>query len=262
MEFLKKNYEKILLGFVLAGLIAVLALMLFYISWDKDEMDQTRKDLINPQVKALPALDLSMQSNVVAQLQNFVNLDLENDHKLFNPLEWQRGLDGVPIKAVTATGLKVVVVTGITPLYLNITFDSVFTNSSGATYAVGVEKQADPIPLKRRKQMYYVSAAEKPKDSFVLAEVKGAPENPDSLSLKLLDTGEVISISRSKPYHRVDGYLADFRYDPEKRVFTARRVGDKVSFGGGDYVVFEIKQNELILSDQSNQKKTPLPYKP
>jgi len=96
----------------------------------------------------------------------------------------------------------------------------------------------------------------------VLAEVKGAPENPDSLSLKLLDTGEVISIVRNKPYHRVDGYLADFRYDPEKRVFTARRIGDKVSFGGGDYVVFEINQNGLILSDQSNQKKTSLPYKP
>jgi len=262
MEFLKKNYEKILLGFVLAGLIAVLALMLFYISWDKDEMDQTRKDLINPQVKALPALDLSMQSNVVAQLQNFVNLDLENDHKLFNPLEWQRAMDGSLIKAATATGLKVVVVTGITPLYMNITFDQVMPNSSGALYVVGVEKQADPIPAKRRKQQYYISAVEKPKDTFVLAEVKGAPENPDSLSLKLLDTGEVITVSRDKPYHRVDGYLADFRYDPEKRVFTARRVGDKASFGGGDYVVFEIKQNELVLSDQSNQKKTPLPYKP
>jgi len=262
MEFLKKNYEKILLGFVLTGLIAVLAVMLFYISWDKAEMDQTREGLVHPSVKALPVLDMTTQSNVVAQLQNFVNLDLENDHKLFNPLEWQRGLDGMPIKAVTSIGLKVVVVTGITPLYMNITFDSVITNSSGALYVVGVEKQADPVLVKRRKQMYYVSVTEKPRDTFVLAEVKGAPENPDSLSLKLLDTGEVISISRNKPYHRVDGYLADFRYDPEKRVFTARRVGDKVSFGGGDYIVFEINQNGLILSDQSNQKKTSLPYKP
>lgn len=262
MEFLKKNYEKILLGFVLAGLIAVLAVMLFYISWDKDEMDKTREGLVHPSVKALPPLDLTLQSNVVAQLQNFSNLDLENDHKLFNPLEWQRALDGSLIKAATATGLKVVAVTGITPLYMNITFESVITNTSGALYVVGVEKQADPVPMKRRKQMYYVSVTEKPRDTFVLAEVKGAPENPDSLSLKLLDTGEVISIARNKPYHRVDGYLADFRYDPEKRVFTARRVGDKVSFGGGDYVVFEINPNGLILSDQSNQKKTSLPYKP
>jgi len=45
-------------------------------------------------------------------------------------------------------------------------------------------------------------------------------------------------------------------------VFTARRKNDKVSFGGGDYAVFDVNQNELILSDQSNQKKTSLPYKP
>ncbi len=56
--------------------------------------------------------------------------------------------------------------------------------------------------------------------------------------------------------------MADFRYDPEKKVFRDRRVGDKVSFGGTDYVVVEVNQNELILSDQSNQKKTSLPFAP
>ncbi len=35
MEFLKKHYEKILLGVVLAGLIGVLVFMMFYIAADK-----------------------------------------------------------------------------------------------------------------------------------------------------------------------------------------------------------------------------------
>ena len=35
MQFLKKHYEKILLGIVLAGLIGVLVFMLFYIAADK-----------------------------------------------------------------------------------------------------------------------------------------------------------------------------------------------------------------------------------
>ena len=262
MQFLKNNYEKLLLGLVLAGLIGVLALMMFYISGDKAEMEQTRKELVNPPVKPLPALDLATQSNVVARLQTSVNLELEANHKLFNPLEWQLGLDGHLIKAVTKTGLKVVVVSKITPLYLNITFDSVITNTTGALYVIGVERQAAPLPYKRRKQPYYISLGDKPNDTFALVEVKGVPENPDSLSLKLLDTGDVVSVLRTKPFSRVDGYLADFRYDPEKKVFNARRKNDKVSFGGGDYTVFDVNQNEVILSDQSNQKKTSLPYKP
>ena len=80
--------------------------------------------------------------------------------------------------------------------------------------------------------------------------------------LKLVDSGELVPISRDKPYRRVDARTADFNYDPEKKTFRARRIGDPVSFGGVDYVVSEVNQNELILSDQSNQKKTSLPFAP
>jgi len=93
-------------------------------------------------------------------------------------------------------------------------------------------------------------------------DVKGAAENPDAFILKLLDTGEMVTLLPNKPFRRVDAYSADFRYDPEKRAFRGRRVGDKISFGGADYVVVEVNQNELILSDQSNGKKTTLPFAP
>jgi hypothetical protein len=56
-NFLKKHYEKILLGLVLAGLIGVLVFMLFYIAADRDVdgSDKTSKGLIfNPPAKALP----------------------------------------------------------------------------------------------------------------------------------------------------------------------------------------------------------------
>ena len=80
--------------------------------------------------------------------------------------------------------------------------------------------------------------------------------------LKLADMDEPITISKDKPYRHVDAYSADFRYDPERKVFHGKRAGDKVSFGGEDYVVVDVNQNELILSDQSNQKKTSLPFVP
>jgi hypothetical protein len=264
MDFLKKHYEKIVLGIVLAGLVGALVFLPFYIGSETQKMTDLRDTLINPPVKALTNLDLTVQSNAVARLQSAYNLDFENGNKLFNPVEWQKGLDGEPIKIHTGNeiGIKAVVVTNITPLYLVLTLDSVTTNELGARYVIGVEKQAEKSPAKRHKQQRYISLGDKPNDTFTLVNVKGAPESPDALVVKLADTGETVTVAKDKPYRRVDAYAADFRYDPEKRIFHSRRAGDKISFNGTDYLVADVNQNELILSDQSNQKKTSLPFSP
>jgi len=95
-----------------------------------------------------------------------------------------------------------------------------------------------------------------------LIEVKGAAESPDALLIKILDTGETATVTREKPFRRVDAYVADLRYDPEKLVFRGCRIGSKVSFGGALYLVADINQKALVLVDQSNQKKTALPIAP
>jgi hypothetical protein len=264
MEFIKKHYEKILLGLVLAGLIGALVFMLFYIGADKQAMDERANGYINnPKVKALTNLDLSVQAGVMARLKSPYTLDFETTNKLFNPMEWQKKQDGSLIKVGKSNvGVASVIVASITPLYLILSLDAVTTNELGARYTIGVENQAAPMLAKRHHQQRFISAGEKPNDTFALVEVKGVPENPDSLVLKLTDSGGLAAISNGKPYRRVDAYTADFRYDLEKKVFRARRIGDKVSFGGTDYLVVEVNQNELILSDQSNQKKTSLPFAP
>jgi hypothetical protein len=261
MDFLKKHYEKVLLGLMLAGLIGVLVFMIFYIAADTTDMENKRTSLINPPVKALTNLDMTLQDSAILRLKSAYNLDLETTNKLLNPMEWQRALDNTLIPA-KITGLHVAVVTNILPLFLVISNVSSQTNELGARYVISVERQAAPTPAKRRPTSHFVSVNDKPNDAFALLQVKGPPENPDALVLKLADSGEVVTISHDKPYRRVDGYAADFRYDPERKVFHGRRIGDKVSFGGVDYVVVEVNQNELILSDQSNQKKTSLPFVP
>ena len=261
MQFLKKHYEKIVLGIVLAGLIGGLVFMLFYIAADKQTMDDNANSLINPSVKALPDLDLATNDTAVARLQTAPGLDLESLNKVFNPFEWIKRPDGSVVKKATSIS-QGAVVTNIAPLYLVISLDSITTNELGARYVIGVQKQAASTPAKRGKQQRFVSLGDKPNDTFSLVDVKGPAENPDALILKLTDSGETVSVARVQPYHRVDGYMADFRFDPERKIFHARRVGDKVSFGGTDYLVFEVNANELILSDQSNQKKTPLPFNP
>jgi hypothetical protein len=262
MDFLKKHYEKVLLGLMLAGLIGVLVFMIFYITSDKADMDNKRISLINPPVKALTNLDLTLQEGVAVRLKSPYVLDLETTNKLLNPLEWQKSPDGTLIPVTKKIGLQVAVVTNITPLYFVVEFTSTTTNELGARYVVSVERQAAPTLNKRHRTPRYISKGDKPNDTFALLEVKGPPENPDALVLKLVDSNEVVTISHDKPYRRIDAYAADFRYDPERKVFRGKRIGDKFSFGGVDYSVVEVNQNELILSDQSNQKKTSLPFVP
>ncbi len=262
MQFLKKNYEKILLGLVLAGLVGALVFMPFYIASDNQQTNDTIATILNPSAKELTNLDLTVESTVTARLHGNYNLDLETTNRTFNPLEWQKGQDGNLVLIATHVGPQMVVVTNITPLCFILTFDGASTNELGARYNVGVERQAEKIPGKRHKVPRFVSAGDKPNDAFTLVSVKGAAENPDELVLKLVDTGEVISIATGRPFRETNAYSADFRYDPERKVFHAKRAGDKVSFNGTDFLVDDVKAGELILQDQSNQKKTSRPFTP
>jgi hypothetical protein len=189
-------------------------------------------------------------------------LDLENSNKLFNPLAWQKTPDNNLILQGTRTGPQVVVVTNIAPLYTVVWLDSVITNELGVRYVIKVEKQAAASPGKRHAVSFYASKDEKSKPDFTLLEVKGLPESPDELVLKLTDTGEVIRISKDHVFRRVDGHLADFRYDPENKAFHAKRNNDKISFGGSSYTVVDVSEHEVVLQDETNQKKTSLPFNP
>ena len=94
MDFLKKHYEKVLLGLMLAGLIGVLVFMIFYISNDRIDMETKRTSLINPPVKALTNLDMTLQDSAISRMKSPFTLDLDTTNKLLNPEEWQKGLDG------------------------------------------------------------------------------------------------------------------------------------------------------------------------
>ena len=261
MDFLKKHYEKILLGLVLAGLIGALVFMPFYISADNAHMTELTDSIIKRTPAELPALDLTAETTVTARLHADYKLDLETANRGFNPMEWVKAPDGNGLVLAGHNGPQLVIVTNITALYLIITLDSVATNEIGTRYAVGVEKQGEKLAAKRHKVPRFISKGDKPNETFALLDVKATPDNPDAdeLTLKLVDTGEVFTLSKAKPYRHVDGYSADFRYDPEKKSFRGRRVGDRVTFNGTDFTVDGISQDELILQDQSNLKKTTRP---
>jgi hypothetical protein len=263
MDFLKKHYEKILLTIVLVGLVGALVFMAFIIPSEQEKVREIGAAIISAKVVALTNLDLTGQSNVVERLQSPYQLDFDTTNKLFNPVEWQRTPDG---RMVPKTGVnpQAAVITAITPLYTALTLDSVETNEFGARYVISVERQAAVNPAMRRKQQRFVSMDDSKKDVFNLVQVKGPPENPDYLVLKLADTGQTNNVSKDKPFRRVDGYTADLKYehDPEKASWSGQRIGSHLRFAGDDYTIVDINSNEVILSAQSNQKKWTLRYAP
>jgi hypothetical protein len=264
MDFVKKHYEKVLLSAVLFGLVVALVFLPFIIAADKQKQDDMSSQVINGPVKPLPDLDMTNENNALLRLESPFRLDFDTTNKLFNPIEWQKTSDNIliKIKSGSEVGVGAAVVAKITPLYYVLSLDSLATNDLGARYGIGVERQAAGNPAMRRKQSRYVSADDRKKDLFTLLEVKGAPENPDALVLKLTDSGETVTVSKDKPFQRVDGYMADLKYDPERKTFNARRVGAMISFGGDDYYIVAIDASAVILSAQSNQKRTTLQYAP
>lgn len=262
MDWLKKHYEKLVLGGVLLVLVVSAALLPMMISGERESLRELSESFINRPAKELPPLNFSTQQVSLQRLQARLAIDLATTNKVFNPLQWQKAPDGRIFKIQTGeeTGPKALEVVKLVPLYLKVGLESVSTSESGIRYVIGVEREAAAKAADRRKSLKYATVNNK-NDVFVLREVKGAPESPTELALELADTGEMVTISKEKPLLRVDGYLADLKYDLEKRVWNNQRVGDTLRFGNESYIIVAITKNEVVVSAKSNQKKTPIPVK-
>ncbi len=98
MQFIKRNYEKIILSLVLLGLVGVLAFMPVLIFYDQQQMRTLRETVIPRKVETLPPLNLSRQDTVQARLKSPYELDFSATNKLFNPVRWQKSADGKLIR--------------------------------------------------------------------------------------------------------------------------------------------------------------------
>lgn len=257
MEFLKKNYEKVLLSAVLLGLVVAVGFLPFTISNEKDKL-KAMSDSLVPRPKPLTNLDLSMQEGTLKLMAEPPAMELAAPNRLFNPMLWQKAADGHLIKADSSNiGPNALVATKLVPLYLKLTLDNVTVLDTGTRYVIGTEKEAAANPKERPHKQTYCSLNTKT-DTFTLREVKGATaENQTNVTvvLELNDTGQRVDVSRDKPFQRIDGYMVDLRYPPENKTFPAgRRVGSFLAFNGEEYKIVDITESELVLS-APNQKK-------
>jgi hypothetical protein len=183
MDFLKKHYEKVLLGVVLLGLAVAVGFLPFKITRDKQEDEDKRNQLIHPNVKPLTNLDLRLPEGVLKRLTIPVALDLAAPHKLFSPMPWQKAPDGRPIKLTENNlGPNALKVTKQTPLYLLITLDEVTVTDSGTRYKIGVVKQASPKAADWSKRQYYCRLGDT-NETFRLRDARAPTDNPTNATV-------------------------------------------------------------------------------
>jgi hypothetical protein len=265
MNFIKKNYEKILLGAVLLGLFGLVLLLPIVITADKAALNAITKTIVDTPPKPLPALDMSGETNILDRIQSPYTLDLKTTNRLFNPMKWQKSSDGRLIEIINGNeiGPDAVKITNVKPLYFILKLSSIEPANQfvAARYVISMQRQGASNPGLRSARDTYISVSEK-NNTFLLVSANGPPDSPQ-LVLQLNDSGETIHLSKSEPYQSVDGYMADLIYPPTGKKWDNSRVGDVLkNIDGDDYIVVVIDQNEVVLSAESNQKKTTLTYQP
>lgn len=258
MDFLKKNYEKVLLGLVLLGLTIAVASLPVIISHTRQKLEDAANSQLNPKIMPLPPLDTKLEDDALQRVQTPYKLDFTTKHNLFNPVLWQKTADGRLVKVVSGNelGAGALEVTAINPLYLKLTYKAPTANG----YFVTVEDQAAPPG---RRFPHDTILNKESKGDYTLLDIKGPPEKPTQLLLEMKETGEDFSLLPDHPFKRVDGYSADLKYPPEPGwIRNNQRVGASLYFGGGQYIIVAITQSNVVVSAKSNDKKTTITLKP
>jgi len=185
MDFLKKHFEKIILGVVLLGLAVAVVFIPFKVGSERNQLEEKRKSLIARKVAPLTNIDLAMPEAALKRVGVPVVLNFSTGHRLFNPMPWQKSASGSLIKYDdTHIGPKAVTITKLTPLHLIITLDKVTTTDSGVRYTIGVQKEAAIQVSSAKTKEFYCKANDK-NEIFALRKIDGPPENPTKLTLRV-----------------------------------------------------------------------------
>jgi hypothetical protein len=269
MQFLKKHYEKVLLSIVLLGLAAAAAALPWQVSHERDRLEEIRRNLtVKVKAKPFKPLDDWLATNraIVARLDSPLDLTLSGPHNLFNPVPWKKGPDNrlVPIRTGSELGPGAVKIAQIKALMLTVSFEISPSSAPGEPirYKVTLQRETDsnPRPIERT-----VSQSTPRNDQFELLDVQGATNDPVALVIRLKepkDEFEPITVQKDKPFTRIIGYAADLLYPPGKQTFNHKRPNDTIRLEQDPetYKIVAITRNEVVLSADSNKRRTVIKY--
>ncbi len=263
MEFLTKNYEKVILSVVLLGLAVAAMLLPIWVAKERSALEEIENKIVTTKPKELKPLVLVTNEAVIQLLQKPPALHLAGEHNLFNPVRWQKRPDGslIAIRTGKEIGPGALTITQISPLYTRIEFDAVSGSPESPQYRFKITREAERRADRRVPTSRSLTTPGSKNDIFVLKDLK-PKENPVEFVLELIEDKEQVVISKEKPYVDVAGYMASLRYEPEKLSFTGKRVGDALVFAGDTNKIVAITETNVTVAATSNTKRTTIARAP
>jgi hypothetical protein len=255
MDFLKKHYEKVVLGVVLVGLAVAAGFLPFIVASQKAGIDVATRP--PGKVDPISNLDLTLPEQSYQRAVAPAVIDFGPPNHLFNPMPWIKTPGGHLILG-EKVGPNRLVATNITPLYLKLSLESVNVLPTSTNYLIGIENQAAAqVPQRRKRTTLCTMIPLTKNETFVMVEVKGKPEEPTAIVVHLNDWGTNVVILKDTPFMGVAGFMADLSYDLEKKVWNRQRENGPTPlvFNGEGYNIVAIRQDEVVLSAISNQKR-------
>lgn len=263
MEFLKKHYEKLILGAVLLGLAVAAFMLTVQVQSVREAISKNEQEIQGRKKKSIPPVDLSAGEAAVTRLSKPVVVQFAGpDHNLANPVPWGRDKSSnlfkiVPGRGTGPDGLRV---KQLNPLNLVIAYEETAGKGDELRYKFGITKEYAKQAAARRRNSLSVTVGAKSSDgTFVLREVKGAKEDPSELVCELVETGESFTVTKERPFTKGFGYSVDLAYQIAKQDFNGKRVDDQLSLSGSNYKIVAITKDEVVVSDPDTKKRSVIP---
>lgn len=261
----KQNFEKVLLVTVVLTLALAVVLLYWLSGEEQSRAENVRRDWKTRKTKEPPAVNIESYRTALEMAKNPPAVDLGLPHKLFNPVKWMKGGEGRLLvdRSGKAVGPEALKIDAIRPL--NRTLRVVSVSPEG--YLTEILFEASDRPADRRPRQFTMKVDEKVRlsggtarnpNQLWLKSVKGKPEDPDEFLFEITESKEQITVSKSQPSVRPEAYVADMNYPAENRQFKNLRRDSSIAFGGEEYKIVDISENEVVVSNRLNDKKTRL----
>jgi len=262
MEFIKKHYEKLVLGVVLLAVAGLAIFLVFAVSQVRSDLENALQQLAGAKQKPLVPENLETnltQTSLKKVTQRAATVLAAPDHYTFNPITWTRAASGrlEPSKPRPNTGAAGLAYVAAHDLVLEIAFEQVAGTPEAPRYQFSVRRDYEKSANARRSIVESVAVGSENKDQiFRLVEAQGPKDAPTNFVCELISTRETFNLSKGKNFRRTQGYAADLRYEADRRDFPQKRVGESITLSGAVYKIVAIEKDELVVSAPNSVRTT------
>jgi hypothetical protein len=256
MEFLKKNYEKVILSVVLLGLAVAAGLLLTRVAEENRRLEEIRTLNLTTTPQELDSMDTSTNLALLSRVQRSNRVVLTGTNNLFNPVTWQRRENRLAkIDTGAEEGPRALQIVETKPLYFRVSF--VGRNDQGGfpQYSFRIQREGAARPADRAVVTRSFTSVGSDNAGLRLRELRPV-EEPTEFVFEVAEDRTQVVVGPGRDFERVMGYLATLRYDPESRTFRDKRVDETISLDGTTYKIVAITEASVTVEAPNKARTT------